>query len=66
MPEIEKVLTFMFNNLEYIVAGIGGIGAFLFIKTRKIGKTYSNNLTYLVVKHNKNKEAITKRSKSTI
>lgn len=65
MHIIATVGSFLFNHLEYVVATGGGIVAFTLIKTRRI-KHSSNDLTHMVIKLNKNKEALTKKSKSIV
>jgi hypothetical protein len=56
---------FLFTYLEYIVAGLGVVGTVIFIKTKKISNN-SNDLTPLIVKHNKQKAAITERTKGVL
>ena len=54
----------LFNNLEIITASVGGITVLFLISS---GKTYSkkNNLTKFIIKHNKQKDSINKRTKSS-
>jgi len=51
-----------YANLEYIVVGVGGIGTFAYIKTKKISNN-SNDLTSLIINQKKYSEAVNKRSK---
>lgn len=65
MDIISTTGTFLFNHLEYVVACGGGIVAFTLLKTKRTKKS-SNDLTHMVVKLNRNKEGISKRSKSVV
>jgi hypothetical protein len=62
---MEIILTFTFKYLEYIVAGLGGIGIAVFIKSKHITHN-SNDLTSLIIKQKKYNESVNKRSKSGI
>jgi hypothetical protein len=55
-------MEFLIAYLEYIVAAAGTVGAVVFIKAKKPNGG-SNDLTTLVIRHNKQKAAITERTK---
>lgn len=64
MP-MQEIQEFVFKYLEYFVGMGGGIGAVLFMVTRKRTK-HKNNLTSRVIKLKKYKDSVAKRSKSAI
>jgi hypothetical protein len=59
---MEIVSAFIYAYLEWVVAGVGGVGVVTYIMTRKT-HDHSNNLTPYVVKYNRHKEAISKQTK---
>jgi hypothetical protein len=61
------MIAFIIANLEYIVAGAGAIGTITIaiLKTKKTGSK-SNDLTSYVIKLNKQKTAITDRTKGVL
>lgn len=52
----------IYANLEYVVAGVGGIGVAVYMKTKKV-YNHSNDLTNLIVKQKKYCETVNKRVK---
>lgn len=58
-------MEFVLTYLEYIVAALGTVGAVVFIKTRK-PSSGNNDLTQFVIKHNKQKAAISERTKGVL
>jgi len=56
--------SFVIDNVEYIVAIGGGIGAFVFFKTKKFTGRRCN-LTRYVIKYNKQRDVLNKQSKSS-
>jgi hypothetical protein len=59
---IEVMLAFAYTNLEYIVAGLGGIGMIVYLKLKKV-RNNSNDLTNLIIKQKKYADTVNKRSK---
>jgi hypothetical protein len=59
---IEVMLAFAYTNLEYIVAGLGGIGMIVYLKLKKVSNN-SNDLTNLIIKQKKYTDTVNKRSK---
>jgi type IV pilus assembly protein PilM len=50
---LDWLLKFGYNNLEYIVGGLGGIGVFIFVKF-KGANHHNNDLTQLIIEHKDN------------
>lgn len=59
---MEVVLTFVFQYLEYIVAGLGGIGFIGYMKLKRINH-YDNDLTDLIIEQKRVSDRINKRVK---
>ena len=60
LVNIPLVPQYAYDNLEYIVAGVGGIGVVGYMKLKKINNN-ANDLTSLIIKQKKYSEAVNKR-----
>lgn len=65
---MEVIGTFLYNYLEYVVAGVGGIGFVGYIMTNgnKSSKHPSSNLRRYVIKYKKQQDALSKQIKGIV